>query len=68
MTWQCFNYIVHTPGASVAKIVHPAVCLCVLPYIKALICEEKHAHTGCTGAKVCAPCSQNVHTGCRVHS
>ena len=48
----------HTPGASVAKIVHPAVCICVLPYIKVLICKEKHASTGCTGAKICAPSSQ----------
>ena len=30
-------YFVHMPGAQVAKTVHPAVCLCVLPYIKVLI-------------------------------
>ena len=30
-------YLAHTPGAHVAKIVHPAVCLCDLPYIKVLI-------------------------------
>ena len=57
----------HTPGALGAKIVHPAVCLCILPYMKVLICKEKHAHTWCTGAKICAPDGQNVHTGCRVH-
>ena len=27
-------YFVHMPGAQVAKTVHPAVCLCLLPYIK----------------------------------
>ena len=27
-------YFVHTLGAQVAQIVHPAVCVCVLPYIK----------------------------------
>ena len=31
--------------------------------IKVLICKEKYAHTGCPGAKICAPGSQNVHTG-----
>ena len=57
----------HTAGAKVAKIVHPAGCPCDLPYIKVLIYEKKYAHTRCTGAKVHAPGSQNVHTGCRVH-
>ena len=57
----------HTPGASVAKIMHPAVCLYDLPYIKVLICKEKHEHPGCIGAQICPPGSQNVHTGCRVH-
>ena len=28
---------------------------------------ETHAHIGCTGFKIHAPGSQNVHTGCRVH-
>ena len=31
-------YIVHTPVAEVAKIMHLAVCPCVLPYIKVLLC------------------------------
>ena len=31
-------YIVHTTGALSAKIVHPAVSLCVLPYVEVLIC------------------------------
>ena len=31
-------------------------------------CEfEKLAHTGCTGFKIYAPGSQNVHTCCKVH-
>ena len=51
----------HRPGASAAKIVHPAVCPCVLPYIKVVISKEKHAHIGCTGAKLCAPGSQSTH-------
>ena len=38
-------YTVHTPGASVAKIMHPAVCSCVPPYIKVLLCVRKNMHT-----------------------
>ena len=34
---------------------HPAVCPCVLLYIKVVICQINHAHTGCTGAKSCVP-------------
>ena len=38
-------------------------------YMKILICnvQKKHARAGCTGAKICAPSSQNVHTWCRGH-
>ena len=57
----------HTPGALAAKTVHPAVYPDFLSYIKVLICLKKHAHTGCTCAEICAPGSQNVCTGCRVH-
>ena len=32
-----FYINVHTQGAWVAKLVHPAICPCVLPYIKVLI-------------------------------
>ena len=56
--WQCLKlrfYFVHTSGAQVAKIVHPAVCRCVLPYIKVFIFKKMHTHTGCTGSKICAP-------------
>ena len=35
----------HTLGAQVANIVHPAVCLCVLPYMKGIDIVEN----ACTG-------------------
>ena len=70
--YQCSKlrfYIVHTQGAWVAKIVRPAICPCVFPFIKVLIFSKKHAHTGCTGensvhpaAKICtlgAGCTLN---------
>ena len=38
---------------------------CFTPYINKI--WGNHAHTGCTGFKMYAPSSQNVHTGCRVH-
>ena len=61
------SYFVHLPGAKTSKMVHPAIFSCVTNYINLSKCLENHAHTGCTGFKSHAPCSQNVHTGCRVH-
>ena len=57
----------HLPSAKTPHIVHPAICLCVTHQISQFKFWKKHTHTGCTGFKVYAPCSQNVHTGCRVH-
>ena len=68
--WQCSKlrfYYVHLPGAKTSKMMHPAICLCATHYRNLFKIEENHAHTGCTGFKICAPGSQNVHTGCRVH-
>ena len=57
----------HTPGAQIDKTMHPAIFACVHFFIKVLIMLNKHVHAGCTGFKIHAPGSQNVHTGCRVH-
>ena len=59
----------HMPGAHVAKIAHPAVCLCVLPYklYKGINILEYACTHRVHRLETCAPGSQNVHTGCRVH-
>ena len=50
MYMQCSKlrfYFVHTPGAWVAKIVHPVVYPWVLPYKGINICYKKCAHFDC---------------------
>ena len=42
----------HLPGAKTPKMVHPDICPYVTHYLKS---GKKHAHTGCTGIKTCAP-------------
>ena len=53
--------------AKTQKTMHSAICLCATVYINLSKICKKHANTGCTGFKIHAPGSQNVHTGCRVH-
>ena len=55
----------HTPGAQLERSMHPAIFSYANSYIKVLM--KKHAHPGCTGAKICAPGSQNVHAGCTLN-
>ena len=39
----------HTPGAQIDKIMHPAIFLYIHFYIKVSIILNIHAHAGCTG-------------------
>ena len=67
---QCLKlrfYLVHLRGAKTSHSMHMAICPCVAHYISLFKFWKNHAHTGCTGFKICAPCSQSVYTGCRVH-
>ena len=56
----------HTPGAQIDKTMQPAIFSCAHFYLKDFIILNIRAHAGCTGFKIHAPGSQNVHTGCRV--
>ena len=57
----------HTPGAQLDGTMHPAIFLYAHSCIKVFIMWKDYAPSGYTGAKMYAPGSQNVHTGCRVH-
>ena len=52
----------HTPGAQIDRTMHPVVFSYAHFYVKVFIMWRTKK---C--AKIDAPGSQNVHTGCRVH-